>query len=364
MKIHAKINVFEGLKAVELSSVLAGPSVGLFLAELGAEVIKIEHPGTGGDVTRRWKVPEEAAEAPISAYYASINAGKQVVWADLKATGDKDRVLGLISQADIVIANYLPASARKLGLDATTLTAQFPRLICLELTGFGADSDRPAFDIVLQAETGFIGMMGAAGARGYARMPVALIDLLAGHQLKEGLLLALWQREKTGLGGMVSVSLYDAAIASLANQASNWLNAHHLPQRMGTQHPNIAPYGDVFFDKAGLPFVLAVGSDTQFEALVAVLEIKNAIPKGLASNALRVKSRKKLIAFLQAPIVLRLREELLVALSAAGVPAGAVLGLDEVFDNEAAQNLVYSADFEGIRHKIVRSVVFDYRPNG
>ena len=260
------------IKVVELASVLAGPAVGMFFAELGAEVIKIENKTTGGDVTRSWKLPSEDPAAPASAYYASVNWGKTVWMCDLQHAEDRDRVLQAIDQADVVISNFRPDAAQKLGMSYPQLSARNPRLLFGQITGFGDDDPLPAFDVVLQAEAGFLYMSGHPGGAP-AKMPVALIDLLAAHQLKEGLLLALLERSQTGKGSKVSVSLYHAALASLANQATNWLIAGKIPQRMGTLHPNIAPYGELFACKDGGQIVLAVGNDRQFQQLCKTLKL-------------------------------------------------------------------------------------------
>jgi crotonobetainyl-CoA:carnitine CoA-transferase CaiB-like acyl-CoA transferase len=220
------------LTVIELASVLAGPAVGMFLAELGAKVIKIENPD-GGDVTRQWKLPSEDGQSEVSAYFSSVNYGKQYQSINLKTTEGKQAVLNLMATADIVLTNFKSGDDIKLGLDYETLNALNPKLIYACITGFGPNDSRTAFDVVLQAEAGLMYMNGAPES-GPIKWPVAVIDLMAAHQLKEGILLALLQRERHGLGAKVSVSLYDAAIASLANQATNWLMAGHIPQRLGS----------------------------------------------------------------------------------------------------------------------------------
>jgi len=267
---------FKDLKIVELANILAGPSVGMFFAELGAEVIKVENKATKGDITRSWRLPSEPTNNDYSAYYCSVNWGKEVLMLDLKAETDLKQLYDLIAEADIVITNFKTSSAHKIGIAPNQLRQINSNLIIAHLSGF-LNSDRPAFDIVLQAETGFLYMNGE-GERPPVKMPVALIDVLAAHQLKEAILLALLHRAKTGEGKTVSVSLYEAAISSLANQATNWLMADFIPQRMGTQHPNIAPYGDMFYTKDGKMLVLAVGTERQFEGLCKTLnlaEIRN-----------------------------------------------------------------------------------------
>ena len=185
---------FKGLKVVELASVLAGPAVGMFFAELGADVLKIEHAGLGGDVTRSWKLSSEKEES-ISAYFSAVNYHKKIVFKDLKNQEDNQWVKNQLLQADLVIANFKPGSAQKLGMDFDTLKKLNPRIIYGEITGFSGGVKRPAFDVVLQAETGFMSMNGTPES-GPVKMPVALIDVLAAHQLKEGLLLALLKQKE------------------------------------------------------------------------------------------------------------------------------------------------------------------------
>ena len=175
------------IKVVELASVLAGPAVGAFFSELGAKVIKIENKTTGGDLTRRWKLQQEPADRPIAAYYFCVNIGKEKRLLDLRTEKDRSEVYDLIREADIVVSNFKKSSVQKLGMGYEHLKAINPSIIYAQLSAFGPDSTRPAFDVVLQAETGFLYMTGEQG-RGPVKMPVALIDLLAAHQLKEGIL--------------------------------------------------------------------------------------------------------------------------------------------------------------------------------
>ncbi|MDX1912653.1 MAG: CoA transferase, partial [Saprospiraceae bacterium] len=180
---------FKGLKVVEFASVLAGPAVGMFFAELGAEVVKIENKTTGGDVTRGWKQATEDPASPISAYWSSVNWGKKYLLLDLGDAADRAQALEYALAADVVISNFKPSSARRMGFDAQTLRAQNPQLIYAQLNAFADPEDEsPAFDAVLQAEAGFLYMTGEAN-RPPVKMPVALIDILAAHQLKEAILL-------------------------------------------------------------------------------------------------------------------------------------------------------------------------------
>ena len=264
---------FKDLLVVELASVLAGPAVGMFFAELGARVIKIENKRTKGDVTRSWKLPQEDKEDPLSAYYHSINWNKETFLLDLSNSEEHQQALAWVEKADVLIANFKAGSAIKMGMDYTSLKKRNPSLIYASISAYGEDDTRPGFDAMIQAETGWIFMNGEKEGNP-VKMPVALMDILAAHQLKEGVLLALLQRERTGEGANVQVSLFDTGVASLANQASNWLNLGVLPKRKGSQHPNIAPYGDIFYTQDEQAIILGTGTQKQFEGLCKILNLE------------------------------------------------------------------------------------------
>jgi crotonobetainyl-CoA:carnitine CoA-transferase CaiB-like acyl-CoA transferase len=354
---------FKGqLKVVELASVLAGPAVGMFFAELGAEVIKIENKKTNGDMTRSWKLPSEAADSSYSAFYASVNWGKQSYLLDLEDTSDRAQAYQLLTDADIVISNYQTKVAERLGMDYKTLSESNPKLIFAQLNAFDENSKRPAFDVVLQAEAGFMYMNGEADGPP-VKMPVALIDVLAAHQLKEGILLALLRRMQTGQGSYVSTSLFESAVASLVNQATNWLMAGYIPQRMGTQHPNIAPYGDIYECRDGKAILLAVGTEKQFSNLCSVLEIDNLVDNYLfSSNGVRVKNRIALNQLLSQQISKFDAADLLQQLESMSVPAASIRTMQEVFELDAAQSLILEERLpDGTVTKRVKTVAFDIR---
>jgi crotonobetainyl-CoA:carnitine CoA-transferase CaiB-like acyl-CoA transferase len=352
----------KGLKVVELASVLAGPAVGMFFAELGAEVIKIENARAGGDVTRSWKLPTESPHS-LSAYYCSVNYHKEVRMLDLQTPEAREELYALLAQADVALSNFKPSSARNLGMDYDSLRHLNPRLIYGQITAFGEGEDLPAFDIVLQAEAGFLYMSGEAGGAP-SRMPVALIDLLAAHQLKEGILLALLQRERTGQGTLVTASLLESAIASLANQASNWLMAGHLPERMGCMHPNIAPYGDIFYAQDGKPLVLAIGNDQQFARLCQCLGLEQLpVDPRFASNPERVRHREALRQALAPPFQSYSREEWMQRFAQYGVPAGSIRNMQEVFERPQAQEMILEEVIDGQLTKRVRTVAFGVKPH-
>ncbi|MCU0347097.1 MAG: CoA transferase [Saprospiraceae bacterium] len=351
--------IFKGLKVVELASVLAGPAVGMFFAELGAEVIKVENKTTGGDTTRHWKMPSEDPASPDSAYFYSVNWGKQHHFLDLTQAADREQLMRWLNEADIVISNFKSGGAEKLGLHFAKLKKTNPRLIYASISAYGEDDLRPGFDVAIQAETGWMHMNGEAGGPP-VKMPVALMDLLAAHQLKEGILVALLQRERTGKGSEVTVSLFDAGVASLANQATNWLNLAHLPQRIGSRHPNIAPYGEVFTTQDKKLLIVSAGTEQQFRALCHVLGASQiAENERFATNALRLENRDELASQLQAAFRCFTAEVILERCQAAQVPVAPIRNLQEVFKLPAAQDLVLEEKTEaGGVSKRVRTAVF------
>lgn len=332
------------LKVLELASVLAGPAVGTFLAELGAEVIKIENPKAGGDVTRSWKLISENPDSPISAYFASVNYGKEHLFLDFKNPDDLAKVQKLASESDIVIANFRGGQASRFDLDFESIKKENPKVIYGNITGFGVESSRPAYDVVIQAETGYMFMNGQPDSDA-TKMPVALIDVLAAHQMKEAILLALFNRGRNGAGSFVEVSLFDAAVSALTNQASNWLMNYHVPQRIGSLHPNIAPYGEILETKDGKQIVLAIGSNAHFEGLCSVLGLETLIVDArFVSNQERVKNRSVLHDMLQEKARIQDSSILMEQFLEKNIPAGAIRNLEEVFEEEAAQNLIREED--------------------
>ncbi len=352
----------KGLRVVETASVLAGPAVGMFFAELGAEVIKLENARSGGDVTRKWRTPGEKASAPVSAYFSSVNMGKEHRMVDLSSMEGRAMLDELVAKADVLITNHLAADAEKLGLARERLRKLNSRLIHGHIRGYADDAERPAFDVVLQGEIGYISMTGTDGDH-LAKLPVAMIDVLAAHQLKEGLLLALLQRERTKEGAYVEVALDEAAFTGLVNQASNWLMAGHKAEPIGTLHPNIAPYGEVFDCADGKRVVLAVGSNEQFKALCRVLDLPTvARDQHFSTNQGRVVNRKVLAQFLARAIALFPRDELLDQARAAGVPMGAVNGIDEALASPTGKRMTREELLEGVRTLRISGNAFRIAP--
>lgn len=352
--------LFKDLKVVEFASVLAGPAVGMFFAELGATVIKIENKTTGGDVTRAWKQASEDPHSPISAYWCSVNWGKKYLFLDLTQAEDRAKAKILALEADVVISNFKPSSARRMGFDADTLRLENPKLIYAQLNAYADPEDeRPAFDAVLQAEAGFLFMNGEAD-RPPVKLPVALIDVLAAHQLKEAILIALLQREKTGVGSFVSSSLLESALASLANQASNYLMNGHIPQRMGTRHPNIAPYGDTYLCADGQTLLLAVGTERQFVHLCGALGLESLLQNiEFQTNTARVIHRERLNQLLQACVSKFTLDEMMDKLNTSGVPAARIRDMQSVFNQPTAQAMILEEKMpDGILTKRVKTIAF------
>lgn len=340
---------------LELAAVLAGPQVGQFLAELGADVLKIEPPA--GDVTRTWKTPAEAADASVSAYFACANWGKHSAVLDLRTAAGRARVQQLAAEADLVLASYKPGDAEKLQVDYATLSRLNPRLIYGQITGYGPREPRAGYDAVVQAEAGFMHLNGEPGQLPL-KMPVALMDLLAAHQLKEGLLTALYRRERTGRGALVQVSLWEAGLASLANQGSSYLVTGHDPQPLGSAHPSIVPYGTVYRGADGVRLILAVGSDRQFQDLCAALQRPGwATDARFQTNGARVRHRAALEELLQGRIGEVSGQELLAALERAAVPAGAVRTAGEALRHPAAAPMLLPPA-PGFPHPGLRTVAF------
>ncbi|HEX8059377.1 MAG TPA: CoA transferase [Cyclobacteriaceae bacterium] len=345
--------MFENLKVLELASVLAGPSVGQFFAELGADVIKVENIRSGGDVTRTWKSATEKTD-DRSAYFSSVNWGKRSLALDLTTQKDREVIKKIAAQSDIVIASYKRGDDSKLGVSYEDLSAVNKEIIYGRITGYGPLNDRVGYDAVLQAESGFMSLNGEAGGPPI-KMPVALIDVLAAHQLKEGLLVALLKRDRTGEGSLVDVSLIQAAVSSLVNQASNWLVGENMPQRIGSLHPNIAPYGEWFQTKDGKRILLAVGTDRQFNDLCELLEIENRYQ----TNIDRVRNRWELAVLIEEKIKGLDSDWLFKEINKRKIPAGFIQDIKEVFEMPEAKDLIVS----GAGLKGVRSFVAGERTN-
>jgi crotonobetainyl-CoA:carnitine CoA-transferase CaiB-like acyl-CoA transferase len=350
---------FSDLKVIELAGVLAGPSVGLFFAELGANVIKIENPKTGGDVTRSWKLKSEDKTEKTSAYFWSVNTGKEILFLDLSNDKDLQSFYELIKTADIVISNYKLGDDIKLKVDYATLKTLNPKLIYASINGFGNNNPRTAYDLILQAESGFMFMNGEKNSSPL-KMPVALIDVLAGHQLKEAILIALLNKYKTNKGSHITVSLFDTAVASLVNQATNWLIAHHLPTAQGSLHPNIAPYGEIFTTKDDHQITFAIGSDKQFKYLCEILNLDLYTNSEFENNQQRVSNRIILFDILNSNIQNHNFENLFSECIKNDIPIGKIRNLKDVFELPEAQKLIEEHSFPEKTIQTIKSISFKF----
>jgi len=350
--------IFEGLKVVDLSTVLAGPSVASFFAELGASVIKVENPKTGGDVTRTWKLKTEEANSNISAYFSSVNFNKEYVELDIASEEGYAALQKFISNADILITNFKHGDDVKFKLTSEEVRAINPSIIYAKLKGFDSIPERVAYDVVLQAETGYMYMNGTQES-GPVKMPVAMMDVLAAHQLKEGILCALIQKAKTGKGAVAECSLEKAGLASLVNQATNYLMGGQVAERMGSLHPNIAPYGDIFYCNDEKAIVLAVGSQKQFEKLCELLGDAYIGSNALFSNnQLRLSNRKEMCTQLQVHFKKQSRDYWMEQFIKHHIPAGAIKKMDEVMQNDLASEMLLEEEINGVATKRLASVAF------
>jgi crotonobetainyl-CoA:carnitine CoA-transferase CaiB-like acyl-CoA transferase len=353
-------DIFKDLKVIELASVLAGPSVGYFFAELGAKVIKIENPKTKGDVTRSWKLKTENPKEDTSAYFWSVNANKEFLFLDITVPSQLQKFYVLIKDADIVITNFKAGDETKLKVDYPTLSKLNPKLIYASINGFGNENPRTAYDLILQAESGFMKLNGEPNSKP-VKMPVALIDILAGHQLKEAILIALIELYKNKKGSHISVSLFDTALASLANQATNWLIADQLPKATGSLHPNIAPYGELFDTKDGQLVTFAIGSNAQFKHLCELMHFPSlATDPKYATNQLRVQNRIQLYHIIYNYIKAFTFKDLYKLCLEKEIPIGKIRDLKEVFELPEAKAMLNKFTFQKKELKNVSSIAFKF----
>lgn len=329
------------LRVLDLSRILAGPWCGQLLADLGAEVIKIERPGVGDD-TRGWGPPflsgGEGKETGDAAYFLCANRNKKSVTIDFTRPEGQELIRRLAASSDVVIENLKVGGLRAYGLDYESLKEINPRIIYCSITGFGQDgpyASRPGYDFLIQAMGGLMSITGRkageAGA-GPQKVGVALTDILTGLYGGVGILAALAHRERTGEGQHIDMALLDVQVACLANQAMNFLVGGTPPVALGNSHPNIVPYQD--FPTADGNMIVAVGNDAQFVRLCEVLGDRSlASDDRFVSNHARVKNRAVLISALNELTARRCTAEWVTLLEAAGVPCGPINGLDAVFDD-------------------------------
>ncbi len=309
----------------------------MFFAELGANVIKVENPKTEGDITRKWKSKNEKTNSDISAYFSSANWGKKSVGIDLAKKEGQDIVKKLADQSDIVISSYKPGDSKKLNVDYPTLSKDNSELIYAQITGYGDDDPRTGYDAIIQAEAGFMHINGFPD-KPPVKMPVAMVDILTGHHVKEAILIALLERRRNNSGKYISISLFDVAVSSLANQATNYLMTGHSPERIGSEHPNIFPYGTIFRSKDHIDFVIAITSDAQFEKLAEIIQFQDI---GLFhSNDKRIRNKKKLQQLLATAFLKFSFKTLSQQFLKYHLPIGRVNDIPSVFKTDQAKRLI------------------------
>ena len=317
----------EGLLVADFSRVLAGPFATMLLGDLGADVVKVEHPD-GGDETRAWGPPYAGGH---STYYLSINRNKRSVALDLKDEAGRRAARALAARADVLVENFKAGALERLGLGFEELGRDNPRLVWCSISGFGreAGAELPGYDFLVQAMSGLMSITGPPGGEP-TKVGVALVDVLTGLYAFGGVLAALRERDRTGRGQRVEVSLLGSALASLVNQASSYLCTGRSPRAMGNRHPSITPYETLA--TADRPLVVAVGNDGQFARLCRVLGLPEAAadPR-FATNADRVRHRDELAALLERALAARGAADWVAALAEAGVPCGLVNDVGEAF---------------------------------
>jgi crotonobetainyl-CoA:carnitine CoA-transferase CaiB-like acyl-CoA transferase len=336
----------EGLKVVELARILAGPWAGQVLGDLGADVTKIESPE--GDDTRQWGPPFVERDGDTSAaYFHACNRGKRSIALDLRDGRDLDVALKIIADADVVIENFKVGGLRKFGLDYESLHRQFPRLVYCSITGFGQTgpyAHRAGYDFIVQGMSGLMSITGEPGGPPQ-KVGVAVTDIFTGVYAATAILAALRQRDVTGHGQHIDMSLLDVATAITANQAMNYLTTGTAPIRMGNAHPNLMPY-QAFPCRDGW-IIIAVGNDGQFRRFAALLGAPGlADDAEFATNPARVRNRAALEPRLSDLTAEWDKSALLAACEDHGVPAGPINDMSEVFSDPqiAARDMVASVD--------------------
>jgi len=345
----------KGIKVIELARILAGPWAGQTLSDLGAEVIKIESPQ--GDDTRQWGPPwiDNKGEK-TAAYFHACNRGKQSSVCDLTQQADRDALLELVNDADVLIENFKVGGLVKYGLDFDSLHKMNPKLVYCSITGFGQNgpyAHRAGYDFMIQGMSGIMDLTGEAEGQPQ-KMGVAFADIFTGLYSVIAIQSALMQRQQTGKGQHIDMALFDCMSAVLANQSMNYLASGKAPTRLGNRHPNIAPY-QTFAVRDG-HLIIAVGNDEQFKRLCKAIDLSQlAEDERFASNALRVENSTALERLLSPAILKFTRDELLTILETAVVPAGPINTVKDVFEDAQfiARNMLINPEgIPGVRTPI------------
>ncbi|WP_200210460.1 CaiB/BaiF CoA transferase family protein [Micromonospora coerulea] len=334
----------DGVLVADFSRVLAGPYATMLLADLGADVVKVERPGAGDD-TRAWGPPYD--DAGTATYFLSVNRNKRSVALDLTDPGDLSVARELAYRADVVVQNFRPGTMERYGLGHADVAAANPRAVYCSISGFGsgAGADRPGYDLLVQAVGGLMSVTGARPGEP-VKVGVALVDVITGLHATVGILAALRHREATGAGQHVEVNLLSSLLSALVNQASGYVTAGVVPGILGNAHPSIVPYE--LLPTADRPLAVAVGTDAQFRALCRALGVPAlAEDPRYAGNADRVRHRDALITTLSERTALRSADDLAAALGGVGVPCGPVNDLAGAFGLASELGLAPVVDVDG-----------------
>jgi crotonobetainyl-CoA:carnitine CoA-transferase CaiB-like acyl-CoA transferase len=351
----------EGVRVLDLSRVLAGPYATMVLADLGADVIKVEHPERGDD-TRHWGPPFAGGE---SAYFLSVNRNKRSIGVDLKSTEGLEKITGLAADADVVIENLRRGALEKLGLGYEALKELNSDLIYCSITGFGPgqDEERPGYDFLIQARAGIMGITGFPEPEGEpTKVGVAIADIVCGLYAATAILAALRRRDATGEGARIEVPLFESTLGWLANRGQEYLVSGEDRGRMGNGHPTIVPYQT--FDASDKQIAVAVGNDAQFGRLCEAIGREDlAADERFATNPDRVASRDELVEILQRELSERTADEWVERVRAAGVPCGPVNTLAEALADEHLSSTDMLQEIEhplaGVLRMLASPMLFD-----
>ena len=339
---------YDGLKVLDLSRILAGPWIGQTLADMGADVVKIEAPG--GDDTRRWGPPFIEREGETTAaYYFSCNRGKRSIVANLKDADDLAAVQALAAQADVIIQNYKKGGLDKFALDYPSVSKTNPGVVYASITGFGQDGPRasqPGYDLLIQGMSGIMDITGPAD-REPQKMGVAFADIFTGIYGVIGIQAALKMRAETGRGQEVDLALFDTLSAVLANQGLNFMVSGQSPKRNGNRHPNLVPYET--YQCSDGHMIIATGNDRQFQLLCDVLGIPEvAASPDFENNAARVSNLDEMAEVLNKATAAFTRQDLIARLTEVGVPAGPINTIEEAHADPQFQHRAIRVDPEGV----------------
>lgn len=347
-----------GVKIADFSRVLAGPYATMLLADLGADVVKVERPGVG-DETRTWGPPFD--KNGNATYFLSVNRNKEGLQLDLADSVDQARAVELINSSDVVVENFGPGGMEKFNLGYSKLIANNPKLIYCSITGFGTSekaANLTGYDLLLQGMSGLMSITGQSPSEP-TKVGVALVDVITGLHAVVGILAALRARDEQGVGQKVELNLLSSTLSALVNQASAYLSAGVIPKAMGNAHPSIAPYQ--LYDAKDKKFIVAVGSDQQFIKFASVVDPDLLANKQFATNELRVENLDQLNARLQPIFVKQTADYWILKLSKVSIPAGLVNNIKEAFDLAQSLGLSAIVEVDGVK-SVANPITFSKTP--